>query len=163
MRFRTRWWVGARQKNFENLFFMFSDEPIPTWWTQHPEMHTTLTGWLAGPRAEAFQNIPEDSVAEQALQSLSNIFHIEREELQRELVIVKVINWPSDRYALGAYSYPTPETPAAVKELLTSADNKLFFAGEALSPGDIAGTVEAALMSGQRAATDIVTFKKLNP
>ena len=102
----------------------------------------------------------DEEIIEQSLQSLSKIFHIGIQELKEELLVAKVINWPHDPFALGAYSYPTPETPAAVAELLTPVDNKLFFAGEALSPGDITGTVEAALVSGQRAANAILLIQK---
>lgn len=156
MRFTTRWWAGARQQNFEKLFFMFSDEAIPTWWTQYPESHATLTGWLAGPRAEALKDRSDGEIIELSLQSLSNTFRISIEELKRKLILSKVLNWPDDPHALCAYSYPTPETASAVKELLKPIDKKLLFAGEALSPGNIAGTVEAALISGKQAAKNIL-------
>jgi len=152
LNFKTRWWTGVREQAFEKLFFMFSNEQIPTWWTQYPEMYTTLTGWLAGLRAAAMKDKSDEEIIDIALKSLSNIFKISIDELKKELVIAKVFNWQRDPHALGAYTYPTPETDEAVKKLLKPVGNKIFFAGEAVAESDIGGTVEAALASGQKAA-----------
>ena len=156
LRFKTKWWAGAREQNFERMFFMFSNEAIPTWWTQYPEPHTTLTGWLAGPKAEVLKDKSERELIDLALTSLSNIFKISVDELKKELPIAKAINWGVDPYSQGAYSYSTPESDAAIEELMRPVDNKLFFAGEAISHGDINGTVEAALVSGKSAAEKIL-------
>ena len=99
-----------REQDFEKLFFMFSREEIRTWWTQYPEPHTTLTGWLAGPKTKKLSNLSDTELIEKALASLSNIFKISIDELKRELVISKVANWPKDPFARGAYSYSTPES-----------------------------------------------------
>jgi monoamine oxidase len=138
------------------MFFMFSNEMIPSWWTQYPEPHLTLTGWVAGPKATALSGKSDDELADLALQSLSNIFEISRQELNKELVTVKVNNWAADPFARGAYSYATPETATAIRELLKPVDNKLYFAGEALYEGEVGGTVEAALSSGRDAAKRIL-------
>ncbi|MDB5238386.1 MAG: hypothetical protein JWM46_656 [Candidatus Kaiserbacteria bacterium] len=151
MRFRTKWWGGIREKKFENLFFMFSPEEIPTWWTQYPEAHTTLTGWAAGPRAHRLKTKSREELEVLALESLSNIFDISVEELRKELVSWKAIDWENDPYARGAYSYPTPETPAAMRELATPEAGKLFFAGEAVASGEGQATVEGAFASAQNA------------
>jgi len=50
------------------------------------------------------------------------------------------------------YSYETPESEEAINELSAPVDNKLYFAGEAISHEGITSTVEAALHSGQTAA-----------
>jgi monoamine oxidase len=156
LRFRSKWWGGAREKNFERLFFMFSNEKIPGWWTQYPEPHLTLTGWVAGPKAQLLSHQSDAELTEMALTSLSNIFSMPIEDLKKELLVSKVNNWAKDPFAKGAYSYPTPETPAAIDELLQPADNKIFFAGEAISHEEDSGTIESALASGERAAQQIV-------
>jgi monoamine oxidase len=152
LRFKSKWWAHARGQNLEHMFFMFSDETIPTWWTQYPEPHTTLTGWLAGPRAQALSNLSEAEILERALQSLSNIFDVGLDALRGEMLVSRVIDWSADPYARGAYSYSTPESDAAVEELLQPFEGKLFFAGEGLYRGEATGTVEAALSSGKAAA-----------
>ncbi len=51
LRFEHKWWTGVRENIFERLFFMLSNEEVPTWWTQYPEERPVLTGWLPGPDA----------------------------------------------------------------------------------------------------------------
>ena len=160
LRFRTKWWGGARERNFEKMFFMFSKEVVPTWWTQYPEPHTTLTGWVAGPAADRLASRSDDEIIALALTSLANIFKISVSELEQELVARNVIQWGNDPFALGAYSYYTPESEEATQTLLTPVGGRLFYTGEALYAGDAAGavggTVEAALASGIAAARKIL-------
>lgn len=156
LRFKTKWWSGTLEQNFERMFFMFSNEVIPTWWTQYPEPHLTLTGWVAGPDAQTLAHHTEEDLLEKSLVSLSNIFKVPVEELQRELQTSKVLSWVDDPYAQGAYSYLTPQSEAAIEELSTPVGKKLYFAGEALYDGDENGTVEAALATGVAAAKKIL-------
>lgn len=157
LRFKTKWWASTeREADFERMFFLFSNESVPTWWTQYPTSHLTLTGWLAGPKAFEQMEKSDEELIELGLQSLSNIFKISLDELKGGLLASRACNWPKDPYAKGAYSYATPETPAAIEELLQPVAGKLFFAGEALSREGIGGTVEAALATGEEAAEIIL-------
>lgn len=149
LRFRTKWWGGIREKKFENLFFMFSKEEIPTWWTQYPEAHTTLTGWAAGPRVHRLKTKSRDELQMLALDSLSHIFEVSVDFLKHELVNWEAIDWENDHYARGAYSYPTLQSLTAGEELSTPVEGKLFFAGEALAGGEGQATVEGAFVSAQ--------------
>lgn len=151
-RFKTKWWKDAREKNFDRMFFMFSHEEIPTWWTQYPEPDLTLTGWLAGPKAAALSSYSEEDLVEKGLHSLSNIFKIDIDELKKQLLVACAVNWAADKYARGAYSYVTPGSAKAIEELLEPVEGKLFFAGEGVYQGETGGTVEAALASGKAAA-----------
>ena len=95
-----------------------------------------------------------------ALTSLSHIFNVSESDLRHELVASKVLKWGADPFARGAYSYYTPETPAAIRTLLEPVAGRLFFAGEALYAGEtsgvVGGTVEAALASGLASAKAIL-------
>jgi monoamine oxidase len=62
-------------------------------------------------------------------------------------------NWDRDPYSRGAYSYLLVGAQGAPKSLATPEQHTLFFAGEATE--EKGGTVEAALMSGQRAARQV--------
>jgi monoamine oxidase len=158
MKFKTKWWTGAREKVFERLFFMFSNEAIPTWWTQYPEPHTTLTGWVAGPKAHVLMQKTKDEIKALALTSLSNIFAIPVPELQEELEQIQVFDWANDPFARGAYSYDTPEKPEALKELNKPEGEKIFFAGEGLFDGPYSAMVEGALHTGKDAAERILSL-----
>jgi monoamine oxidase len=156
IRFSEKWWAGAREKDFERLFFMFSREKIRTWWTQYPEPHLTLTGWLAGPAATAYSGMPQDRILDLAYESLSNIFEIGLDELREKTLASRVVDWPADPYAKGGYSYTTPESPEAIEELKRPVAGKLYFAGEALNRDDLVATVDAALQSGFDTATRLL-------
>jgi monoamine oxidase len=151
MRFRTKWWAGIREQKFEKFFFMFSEEVIPTWWTQYPEPHSTLTGWVAGPAAHNLRTKTDEELEELALQSLSNIFGIAIDVLKTELLSWKTIDWENDPLARGAYSYATPETEDALEVLGRPVLQKLYFAGEHFG-GYSQATVEGALASGRDTA-----------
>ena len=148
--FREDFWENSH----ENLGFVFSDQPIPTWWTQLPKRNGLLTGWWGNPLRE--ETISEERIADLAIQSLSGIFSREKEEILNYLEARFIFDWQKDIFSEGAYSYPKPGTTQAIKELKKPIDNSLFFAGEALCEGDSPGTVEAALFSGKEAAKSIL-------
>lgn len=151
MKFDHKWWGSIREKKFENMFFMFSKEIIPTWWTQYPATHPVLTGWVAGPHAHALRGKTETELVSLAIESLANIFTIDAQSLRTMLMHAKAIVWENDTFARGAYSYQTPETGDAVAVLTRPDGNRLYFAGEALNI-EAPATVEGALQSGKSAA-----------
>jgi monoamine oxidase len=148
LEFRTTFW----QARLPELEFLLSDAPVPTWWSQLPSAPTQLTGWLAGPGAERLHALPDDALLLLALESLAQLLATPVAELRAQLCASHVRNWGTEPYAYGAYSYPTVGAPAARAALATPVADTLFFAGEAVYEGPAAGTVEAALVSGQVAA-----------
>jgi monoamine oxidase len=156
LKFRTRWWLYSRGIDLSKMFILRSNEAVPVWWTQYPEPHPVLTGWLSGPRVASYINLSSDGIVDVGLTSLANCLNRSNGELERELVSANILNWPADRYARGAYTYATLATAAAKEELLKPVNDAIFFAGEALYGGKEMGTVEAALASGAAAAGKIV-------
>lgn len=139
------------------LHMALSDLPIPTWWTQVPKKLPLLTGWLSGPGAEKMKNDADETIVEKALCSVSTIFRVRIDLLKENLVVWKVLNWTSDPFTRGSYSYSTMETNEARKILIEPVEDTLFFAGEALYEGAEMGTVEAALTSGIKVASQILS------
>ena len=136
--------------------FIFSEETIPTWWTQAPDPAPVLTGWLAGPKAEQLCDQSDEDLLEAALRSLSNIFSRKQDELKAALVRGHAYNWKADPFSRGAYSYTTVSSDQALQVLLEPVQETLFFAGEAVYEGPHTATVEAALQSGKAAAEKIL-------
>jgi monoamine oxidase len=153
--FETRWWLD-RQKDLDDLTFLLSDAKIPVWWTQQPADFPLLTGWFAGPKTESMAHLDEHGLIEAGLASLAGIFDLEPKELMRNLVTARAINWASDPFARGAYSYATLETREAQSVLASSVGRPVLFSGEALYSGPDMGTVEAALASGLQTAHTIL-------
>lgn len=139
-------------KTLDDLFFLFSEAAIPTWWTQHPQQDALLTGWMGGPKAAALQQLSEKELEEKAMASLLQIFAISEEKLRSLLQGAAAHNWSADSYFHGAYSYEVVDGHRHIQTLSEPENHTLFFAGEALHAGTEIGTVEAALASGLEAA-----------
>jgi monoamine oxidase len=145
--------------NFQKLHMILSGEEIPTWWTQHPQHSSLLSGWLSGPGAEQLTGSDDEVILDKALRSLSSIFGLPLEKVKEKVTWWKVLNWARDEFTRGSYSYSTLHTETARKKLEEPVDNTIFFAGEGLYDGPEMGTVEAALTSGAEVAKKIIASR----
>jgi monoamine oxidase len=136
--------------------FIFSEQMIPTWWTQYPADNNLITGWAGGPVAAKLSQHTEGELVEIAIRSLSDIFDIAASQLRNIIRYSYVFNWSNYDESQGAYSFPTPESMAARKLLNTPLDQTVYFAGEGLYDGAYSGTVEAALSSGSETAAALL-------
>jgi monoamine oxidase len=161
LEFKEAFWENEETEklagsNLKHMGFLLSDEEIPTWWTQYPEYSNVLTGWLGGPPAEKKIDLSNEELLHQGIQSLSNIFKRNIEELKDNLITWNIVNWTADPSTRGSYAYDTVEAPGARKILNTPINNTIYFAGEYLYDGPAMGTVEAALTSGVEVAKGII-------
>jgi monoamine oxidase len=157
LRFKSRWWMRAEDRDFSDLLFLLSDKAVPVWWTQHPAESPLLTGWLGGPPTRGVARLGDGELIDAGLASLAELFRLSPDELARDLVAARPINWANDPFARGAYSYATPKTRAVQAELARWDGGAVLFSGEALYQGADMGTVEAALASGQASARAILS------
>jgi monoamine oxidase len=128
--------------------FFFSEEMVPTWWTQLPADVPVLTGWAGGPNGAALSQLSDEAVLDAALVSLANIFGKSVPEIEEKLVAHLVFNWLYRPAAGGAYSYATTAlTPSVTAYINTPVDETLYFAGEGFYQGLHPGTVEAAIVN----------------
>jgi monoamine oxidase len=157
LRFKDRFWLNSGGRDLSKLVFLFSDQPVGTWWTQYPENYPVLTGWIAGPKALKFKDKSDEEIIDLAIESLANIFKVNKNELRQDLLVQQVANWPNDRLTLGAYSYSIVGSENAYAELRKPVENKIYFAGEAVYLEKETATVEGALASGQEIAKKILS------
>ena len=153
--FKEPFWEDLSARPFKKLSFLFSDAPVPTWWTQRPDKFPLLTGWLGGPASKTSPNSVED-LYDRAERSLSYILNCTPTLLRSELTHWHIVDWNEDPDHFGAYTYPMIGTPDARKFLAVPVDDTLYFAGEGLHEGQSSGTVEAALASGLKVVEGIV-------
>ena len=137
-------------------FFLHTPrEPFNVFWPITPPTRPILIAWAGGGRTAA---IPEGSEAEPrlradpagaagiAVRSLSAVLGDASGDSVRAAVWH---DWRSDQFSRGAYSYTlvggrAPEAPLV--------EDTLLFAGEAFA-GELIGTVEGALATGEAAAS----------
>jgi len=143
-------------KDLDKLSFVFSKSIIPTWWTYYPKDVGMLAGWSGGPHAEEIKNLSNEEILLNALQSLSQIFSIDKNVLQQKLKGWHVANWVNDPRSYGGYSYEVVNGSKAKQVLKQTIEGTIFFAGEGLIDGPEIGTVEAALISGRETAYRII-------
>jgi monoamine oxidase len=144
-------------KDLAALHFLFSTQPIPTWWTQHPQKEALLVGWLGGPAAQGFTSATKDAVVEKAVKSLAQLFCLDYNLLEQKIVGAEWYNWSGDKHFCGAYSYNVINGRELIQTIIEPAKNAVYFAGEGLHTGNGIGTVEAALASGRDVAHQLVT------
>ncbi len=161
LQFEKPFWQNkdfTQNKDMSDLGFLFSKEDIPTWWTQYPKHEALLTGWLAGPHAEALKNNTTQEIVNKALASLCSIFSLDQSYVEQILKGCHVVNWATDLYNCGGYAYEVVNGPTLIKILKAPLSKTLFFSGEALYNGPEIGTVEAALISGRETAHQLIAL-----
>lgn len=157
--FEEAFWRDKKFTNGEDLHdlnFLFSEETIPTWWTQHPNEQPLITGWLGGPKSLALQSSTDEEIVKKAICSLSQIFDLDVIQLGQILKEARIYNWSADKNFNGAYSYAVINGEALMQQILQPVDHTIYFAGEGLHHGNEIGTVEAALQSGRAVSRQLI-------
>jgi monoamine oxidase len=149
IQFRSRFWPV---KNFG--FIHTDDEWFPTWWAD--ERGPVLTGWVGGPRAAKLASQTRNLIVCKALDALTRIFKVTRQDLATNLVSSYHHDWSKDPYSKGAYSYTAVGGSTAPGQLAAPASQTLFFAGEATATDGDQGTVHGAMKTGERAANELL-------
>lgn len=161
LRFRTAFWKSSSVQDADRMHFLFArggtgTEPFNAWWTPHPGLAPLLTAWIGGPRAE--QPATPEALRDAGLAALARYFSLRESDLRQQLVSSHTWDWSADPYALGAYSYVKVGGMDAPAQLATPVDDTLFFAGEHTDVEGHWGTVHAALVSGHRAADQLLAM-----
>jgi monoamine oxidase len=112
-----------------------------------------LCAFTAGRVAERIEELSEEEIQSQALQSLRNFFAPAVIPEPKQVIITK---WGQDEWTRGSYSYNAFGSKHKDRKLLAEPVNQqLYFAGEACH-SDFFGTTNGALFSGQISANRIV-------
>jgi monoamine oxidase len=154
LEFKRAFWETDTKRKLKNIQFLFTDEFIPTWWSQSPDPYPLLTGWLGGPRAEQLSKTHQQLFTD-AIASLAKAMDFPEGQIKDEVVAFHVNQWLPKDFSKGAYSYEMVGSSEAIAFLQQPIENTLYFAGEAIYRGPHKGTVEAALESGRKVAMRI--------
>jgi monoamine oxidase len=156
LRFHQAFWESGP---WRDMGFLHSPGDVfPTWWTMLPCRVPLLTGWAGGPAAATLSDKPADEVLNAALHTLAPLLGVSESMLHTQLAAWHVSDWQADPYARGAYAYAMVGGADVAMQLSEPIEQTIYFAGEATHPG-YAGTVAAAIASGNRAARQIMAAK----
>lgn len=150
LHFRDAWW-----KSGDFGFIHALNEEIPTWWSD--PRGPVLTGWSGGPRTDALSGRSKEELRAVSVGILSRIFSASPSVIEQQLVSCHYHDWAKDPYSRGAYSYIPVGGVFFPKQLGAPVDKTLFFAGEATAQDAQLGTVFAAIESGERAVSELLT------
>lgn len=127
----------------------------PMWWSPSYGYEADTHIWTAfasGDWAAELLTLGEEGALAAGLTAF-------RQELGRpelEAKAARLVNWPDDPYTRGGYSFVLPGHDGA-RERLALPTPPLYWAGEATAPEPRAATVHGALLSGRRAADEVLS------
>ena len=113
----------------------------------------TIIAYATGPRATALAAVGEDAAAATAVADLGRLFP--KVDVRRLLVAHQRVDWGADPLACGGYSFVRVGGVGARERLAAADTGALIWAGAATESSHIAETVEAAYLSGLRAASEV--------
>ena len=123
-------------------------------------MPAVLTAYCTGPRAARLSRLAENEAVAVVLADLARLFP--KVDPRRLLLGARRIDWTTDPFARGGYTFTRPGGRGARAHLAASDTAALFWAGAACAASTIADTVQAAYVSGLRAAAEVSSFLAVN-
>lgn len=107
-----------------------------------------LIAYCTGPSAAALGKVGEEEAATIAVNDLRR--HFPKAPVQ--LVAYRRIDWASDPFSCGGYTFVRPGGSGARARLAAADSGALFWAGDATATTTIAASVQGAFVSGLQAA-----------
>ena len=160
--FRSCFWEALQGGAYRDAgFFRDRNGPFLAFWTQFPLHRPLIVAWAGGPNAEALHGRTQEEVVTEALDQFGALLSA-AERARDEFVSATVHDWNSDPFACGAYSYLAVGGENSRSVLAEPIGDTLFFAGEATSEDGQGGTVNGALVTGERAAGEVVALLVAN-
>lgn len=112
-----------------------------------------LTAYATGPRAAHLSALSEAEAADTAVNDLCRLFP--RADPKRQLEAYRRIDWSSDPFACGGYTFLLPGGTGARAKLAAPTTGALFWAGSATATTTISASVQGAYVSGMIAADQV--------
>jgi monoamine oxidase len=118
-----------------------------------------IEGFFGGRYAQSLEDAGPGALA---AASIDEIVSFLGNDFRPKLKPLAESRWAHDPFARGSYSHALPGHAGDRAVLAAPVDGRLFFAGEATSPGFFS-TAHGARDSGERAAAEVLGLKKLDP
>ena len=114
-----------------------------------------IEGFFGGRFAQALEDAGDGAIA---AYSIDEIVSFIGNDFRRKLKPLTESRWSHDPFARGSYSHALPGHAGKRAVLAAPVDGRLFFAGEATSPGFFS-TAHGARDSGERAAKEVMASR----
>ena len=130
------------------------DGPVTLYWptSYRTDGPPVLSAYATGPRALALSGAGPEEATEVVLADLAGLYP--GVPVHRLVVRSTVVDWWADPLALGGYTFLPPGAVGARADLAAPTTGALYWAGSATHWSPVADTVEAAYLSGLRAARE---------
>jgi len=115
-----------------------------------------IEAYFGGDNAAALEAGGEPAFFDFAVAELSGLFG---SDFARRLKPIAMHRWGADPFARGSYSYALPGKAGCRATLAAAVDERLFFAGEACSPGDFS-TAHGGWFTGVAAAEQVIAVRQ---
>lgn len=146
LRFDRRFWPGGMSQ------LVCGTGPVTLYWPPSYGFDgpPLLTAYATGLRAAALSGAGPGQATRAVIDDLSRLYP--RADPRRWIRDARVVDWARDPNACGGYTYLPPGAAGARNALAAPDTGALIWAGAATISSPIADTVEAAYLSGLRAA-----------
>jgi monoamine oxidase len=151
LRFDERFWPARMAE------LVCGRGPVTLYWPApvRPDGSAVLVGYATGPRARALSDAGAGRVADVVRDDLDRLFpRVRPGRLVRD---VRFVDWSADPLARGGFTFLPPRAGDARAGLAEPDTGALVWAGSATVSRPIADTVEAAYLSGLRAADQVLS------
>jgi len=135
------------------------DEFVPEIWVdggsyRGPNAPWTITGFCVGDAAKNKEKLTDKEATRLMLAQLNQMFGTAQDTAPatRYFLGSTIFKWAEQPFVRGGYSYPKLGSLGDRERLAKPVNNQLFFCGEATSYTCDSGTINAALLTGKRAA-----------
>ena len=115
-----------------------------------------LTAWAGGPQSDRLGTGDTAALVTLAVRSLAAALGRRESDVSALLEDHRHHDWNGDPYSRGAYSYVCVGGTEAYRRLAAPVEHTLYFAGEATCGKGYNATMEGAVESGRRAATELM-------
>lgn len=149
MKFKKSFW---KKKMFE----LYGGRVCPLYyvpWTRTEDTENLLVGYITGEKAEQMQQTRNNSI-EPVVNELDTMFG--QKIASANLEKYAFMDWGSEQYIKGGYSYDTPLSEGLREELARPVGGTVFFAGEATEFNGHNATLQGAMHSAERAVNEIM-------
>lgn len=136
---------------------IYGDGYVSEFYPSSKDEEAILTALVMGDKAQYISNLGEEKAIKMALEELDRMGNntVASELFEKG----KLIDWTTEPFQWGAYSYPSTDSGEA-RRVLAEALPPIYFAGEATHTGGHIATVHGALETAYRAALEILSVAK---